>query len=118
MKNEKLTKCWKYSARRQQCRFQCDVEKVCAPPSASQLSLLYDTRCYFNVRSKADISQLNLPHGNLRELLLFPYFTGSRGLTKIDESVSLFSSANFSCIEEECRTLALCVSAYLQSTAK
>ena len=25
--------------------------------------LQYDTRCYFNVRSKADISQLNLPHG-------------------------------------------------------
>jgi len=24
----------------------------------------YDTRCYFNVRSKADVSQLNLPHGN------------------------------------------------------
>ena len=23
----------------------------------------YDTRCYFNVRSKADMSQLNLPHG-------------------------------------------------------
>ena len=23
----------------------------------------YDTRYYFNVRSKADISQLNLPHG-------------------------------------------------------
>ena len=23
----------------------------------------YDTRCYFNVRSKADISQLSLPHG-------------------------------------------------------
>jgi len=23
----------------------------------------YDTRCYFNVRSKADVSQLNLPHG-------------------------------------------------------
>jgi len=26
-------------------------------------STRYDTRCYFNVRSKADISQLNLPHG-------------------------------------------------------
>jgi len=26
---------------------------------------VYDTRCYFNVRSKADISQLNLPHGSL-----------------------------------------------------
>ena len=24
----------------------------------------YDTRCYFNVRSKADISQLNLPYAN------------------------------------------------------
>jgi len=23
----------------------------------------YDARCYFNVRSKVDISQLNLPHG-------------------------------------------------------
>jgi len=24
----------------------------------------YDTRCYFNVRSKAGISRLNVPHGN------------------------------------------------------
>ena len=24
----------------------------------------YDTRCYFNVCSKADMSQLNLPHGD------------------------------------------------------
>jgi len=27
------------------------------------VEIRYDTRCYFNVRSKADISQLNLPHG-------------------------------------------------------
>ena len=27
------------------------------------MPIRYDTRCYFNVRSKADISQLNLPHG-------------------------------------------------------
>jgi len=26
-------------------------------------TIRYDTRCYFNVCSKADISQLNLPHG-------------------------------------------------------
>jgi len=26
------------------------------------VTIRYDTRCYFNVRSKADISQLNLPH--------------------------------------------------------
>jgi len=26
-------------------------------------SAIYDTRCYFNVRSKANMSQLNLPHG-------------------------------------------------------
>jgi len=25
-------------------------------------TIRYDMRCYFNVRSKADISQLNLPH--------------------------------------------------------
>ena len=28
-----------------------------------QSTIRYDTRCYFNVRSKSDISQLNLPHG-------------------------------------------------------
>ena len=27
-------------------------------------TIRYDTRCYFNVRSKANMSQLNLPHGN------------------------------------------------------
>ena len=26
-------------------------------------TIRYDTRCYFNVRSKADMSQLNLRHG-------------------------------------------------------
>jgi len=26
-------------------------------------TIRYDTRCYSNVRSKADTSQLNLPHG-------------------------------------------------------
>ena len=30
---------------------------------AVRCTIRYDTRCYFNVRSKADISQLNLPHG-------------------------------------------------------
>ena len=30
----------------------------------TKVMIRYDTRCYFNVRSKADISQLNLPHGN------------------------------------------------------
>ena len=31
---------------------------------STSIAILYDTRCYFNVRSKADMSQLNLPHGN------------------------------------------------------
>jgi len=26
-------------------------------------TIRYDTRCYFDVHSKADMSQLNLPHG-------------------------------------------------------
>ena len=29
-----------------------------------QCTIRYDTRCYFNVRVKADTSQLNLQHGN------------------------------------------------------
>ena len=33
-------------------------------PHMGANTIRYDTRCYFNVRSKADISQLNLPHGN------------------------------------------------------
>ena len=32
------------------------------------MMIRYDTRCYFNVRSKADISQLNLPHGCTQSL--------------------------------------------------
>ena len=31
-------------------------------------TLRYDTRCYLNVRSKADMSQLNLPHGNNNQM--------------------------------------------------
>ena len=34
------------------------------------MMLRYDTRCYFNVRSKADISQLNLPHGKIMMLMM------------------------------------------------
>ena len=30
----------------------------------------YDTRCYFNVHSKGDISQFNLPHGEFVESVL------------------------------------------------
>jgi len=29
-----------------------------------RVSRKYDTRCYFNVRSKADMNRLNLPHGD------------------------------------------------------
>ena len=31
--------------------------------NAGSTTLRYDTRCYFNVRSKADTSRLNVPHG-------------------------------------------------------
>jgi len=40
-------------------------------------TIRYDTRCYFNVRSKADISQLNLPHGTEE---LYPYKDNKRTL--------------------------------------
>jgi len=39
------------------------------PRVPGHATVRYDTRCYeyFNVRSKADISQLNLPHGRLSD---------------------------------------------------
>ena len=36
----------------------------CLSQDLEQSVIRYDTRCHFNVRSKADTSQLNLPHGN------------------------------------------------------
>ena len=33
----------------------------------TQTDVRFDTRCYFNVRSVADVSQLNLPHGTTSE---------------------------------------------------
>ena len=39
---------------------------LCPGPRSGAYSdtIRYDTRCYFNVRSKADMSRLNLPHGD------------------------------------------------------
>ena len=46
-------------------------EHTCTAPHSQSTGMTqvtgtmrYDTRCYFDVRSKADISQLDLPHGN------------------------------------------------------
>ena len=39
------------------------LSRLGALAGGPSLSQRYDTRCYFKVRSKADISQLNLPHG-------------------------------------------------------
>ena len=39
-------------------------QRHCAKSQIWYDTIRYDTRCYFDVRSKADMSQLNLPHGN------------------------------------------------------
>jgi len=48
------------------------------------MPIRYDTRCYFNVRSKADMNRLNLPHGDcltcltkrqLQGFITLTYFT-------------------------------------------
>ena len=45
-------------------RRSLDIVPVKKKRQSIDLSFIrYDRRCYFNVRSKADISQLNLPHG-------------------------------------------------------
>ena len=42
---------------------QANWSNAVAGSGRSYDTIRYDTRCYFNVRSKADISRLNLPHG-------------------------------------------------------
>ena len=48
------------------------------PLIVSCFSIRYDTRCYFNVLSKADISQLNLPHGliHIQFRFVLPFWYG------------------------------------------
>ena len=55
------------------CRLAWETEHRLATPllhralnwvSVKRRTIRYDTRYYFNVRSKADTNQLNLPHGN------------------------------------------------------
>jgi len=47
---------------------KCMLDHLCPSLSLDFFPILeqairYDTKCYFNVRLKADVSQLNLPHG-------------------------------------------------------
>jgi len=44
------------------CLYVCPHANLAALQLIRKQTIRYDTRCYFNVRSKADISQLNLPH--------------------------------------------------------
>ena len=46
------------------CTAAINTEQDHSGTLARDHTIRYDTRCYFNVRSKADMSQLNLPHGN------------------------------------------------------
>jgi len=43
--------------------WRCAQKLTTSQLNVAQGTIRYDTRCYFNVRSEADISQLNLPHG-------------------------------------------------------
>jgi len=51
----------------------CEWQRDFGDGNESVFTIRYDTRCYFNVRSKADISQLNLPHDAiLSRYMLWP----------------------------------------------
>jgi len=43
--------------------YRPDALPSAQPIASKHWTIRYNTRCYFNVRSKADMSQLNLPHG-------------------------------------------------------
>jgi len=51
------------SVRCQTTTLQCNIHRRSTLNVIMLRQLQYDTRCYFNMRSKADMSQLNLPHG-------------------------------------------------------
>jgi len=55
---ERISQCWLGT------RTFAPSPNICPTEIYKRHTIRYDTRCYFNVRSKADISQLNLPHGN------------------------------------------------------
>ena len=58
----------------------CDLNPGPTAPESSTLrydTIRYDTRCYFNVRSKADMNRLNLLHGVKGKV--FPYSLPSVG---------------------------------------
>jgi len=46
------------------CVIYCNFRQTCSLWLTSSGQLRYDMRCYFNVRSKAGMNQLNIPHGN------------------------------------------------------
>ena len=50
---------------RSECPCVCIVFVSISP---KLLMIRYDTRCYFSVRSKANMSQFNLPHGTMCKL--------------------------------------------------
>ena len=47
------------------CMYEC-MNCVCVLQALAANYTRYDTRCYFNIRSKANMSQLNLLHGVVR----------------------------------------------------
>jgi len=54
---------WRKLPSTQECSMQvCSLLFLCTA-EVDKMLIRYDTRCHFNVRSKADVSQLNLPHG-------------------------------------------------------
>jgi len=56
----------------------------------------YDTRCYFNVRSKADVSQLNLPHVKYEAKVLSRVSGGEWGVVDFGKLFAEISEQKFS----------------------
>jgi len=63
--NKNMTKLWRHWVTDRFCRSHITVVIVNNALTRRRCVRIvrYDTRCYFNLRSKADTSQLNLPHG-------------------------------------------------------
>ena len=78
------------------------VQTICTSLQTDNNTIQNDTRCYFNVRSKADMTQLNLPHGNANTLSLNFYRRPDAVLTPSQQCQSTHGSNNF------CKVNCLC----------
>jgi len=67
-----------------------DVTRNAAQNTLHQNTIRYDTRCYCNVQSKADMSRLNLPHGTTHTHPFNGPFSGTTQVSRYQKGKTIW----------------------------